>query len=52
MELLDELASVTASANPDLDELQRLYEQEGLRVPSIVTSYDPLGGPPRSVSLR
>jgi Transglutaminase-like superfamily len=52
VELLDEIASVTSSADPELAELRRLYESEGVRAPATVTSYDPLGGPPRRLTLR
>jgi transglutaminase superfamily protein len=51
LELLDRVAAATASVDPDLAELRRLYDGEpGLRVPSTVTSYSPLTGQPRLVS--
>jgi hypothetical protein len=50
LELLDRLAAATAGRAPEAAELRRLYAAEpGLSVPSSVTSYDPLGGPPREV---
>jgi hypothetical protein len=52
VELLDEIASVTASLDPELAELRRLYETDGVRVPETVLSADPLGGPLREVTLR
>jgi hypothetical protein len=52
LELLDEIASLTASADPPVEELRRLYERDGIRVPQTVLSADPLGGPPREVTLR
>ena len=42
LELLDRVASVTASEDPDLEDLRRLYETPSLRVPATVRSYDPL----------
>ncbi len=52
VELLDRVAAATANADPNLAELRGLYEaQPALRVPPEVTSYDPLGGPPRQVVL-
>jgi hypothetical protein len=50
--LLDEVAALTSQADPPLAELERLYADEHLRVPSQVVSHDPLGGPPREVALR
>ena len=52
LELLDEIASLTASADPSVEELRRLYERDGIRVPQTVLSADPLGGPRREVTLR
>jgi hypothetical protein len=52
LELLDRLAASTASADPDLLELRRLYADEpGLRVPGTVTSYSPLTGEPREIAI-
>jgi hypothetical protein len=50
--LLDRVAAVTASVDPERAELARLYDDARLRVPGQVISYDPLGGPPREVALR
>jgi hypothetical protein len=53
LDLLDHIARVTASPNPAPAELRELYNSDPrLRVPASVRSYDPLGGPPRDVSLR
>jgi hypothetical protein len=53
LDLLDRIARVTASPNPAPAELHELYNSDlRLRVPASVRSYDPLGGPPRHVSLR
>jgi Transglutaminase-like superfamily len=50
---LDRVAEATASADLDLSELRRLYDREpDLRVPAEIVSYDPLGGPPRTVALQ
>jgi hypothetical protein len=50
-QLLDRVAAATtADASEDA---RRLYESEAsLRVPDTVTSYDPLGGPPRHIAWR
>lgn len=51
LDLLDRIARVTASSDPTLDELRGLYAADSrVSVPAEVTSYDPLGGPPRSLS--
>jgi hypothetical protein len=50
--LLDRVADVTAAEDPDLDELRRLYREPGLEVPRTVTSYSPLTGEPRRVTVR
>jgi hypothetical protein len=53
LELLDRAARATVSADPDLSELRRLYDDEPvLKVPATVTSYSPLGGEPRKIALR
>jgi Transglutaminase-like superfamily len=53
LELLDRIARVTASPDPAPAKLRELYDSDPrLRVPASVRSYDPLGGPPREVSLR
>ena len=52
-DLLDRVAAVTASADPDLTQLQQLYESPSLRVPPTVTSYTPDGdGRPIDVTVR
>lgn len=52
LELLDRVAAATATPDSDLEELNRLYDQPLLRVPTTVTSYNPLTGEPREVLLR
>ncbi len=53
LELLDRVAKVTAAYDPPLEELRDLYAADPrLPVPPTVTSYDPLGGPPRTVAVR
>jgi Transglutaminase-like superfamily len=52
LELLDRVAAVTASTDPDLAELRRLYDSPSLRVPATVTSYTPDGGGPVDVAVR
>lgn len=53
LDLLDRLAKLTSSPDPALDELRELAAADPrLPVPSTVTSYDPLGGPPRTVGLN
>ena len=50
--LLDRIAALTRSSDPPLAEVQALYADEpGLRVPGVVTSFDPLSGTPRQVKL-
>ena len=49
--LLDRLAALTAAADPPLAELRRLFQEEALRVPPVVTSWNPLTGEPRTVAL-
>jgi hypothetical protein len=52
LDLLDGIAQVTASTDPTLDELRVLYAGDSrVSVPATVTSYDPLGGPPREIAL-
>ncbi len=52
LELFDRLADLTASGDPDLAQLRQLYAAAPeLQVPATVTSGDPLGGPPRQVTL-
>jgi hypothetical protein len=51
--LFDRIAATTARPDPELSELQRLYDSDpGIRVPRTVTSYWPLTGEPRAVALR
>jgi Transglutaminase-like superfamily len=53
LELLDQVAKATASADPDLSELRRLHDGEPvLRVPATVTSYSPISGEPREIALQ
>jgi hypothetical protein len=53
LNLLDHIARVTNSPNPAPADLRDLYNSDPrLRVQASVRSYDPLGGPPREVSLR
>jgi hypothetical protein len=53
LELLDRVASLTTVVHPDFQQVRAIYENEPeLRVPPTITSYDPLGGPPRRVTLR
>jgi hypothetical protein len=53
IELLDRVADVVAAAEPDLAEVRRLYaDEELLRVPPKITSFNPLTFAPREVALR
>jgi Transglutaminase-like superfamily len=53
LDLLDRVAAATAVTGPDLSELRRLYDgTPALRVPVTVTTYSPLVGEPREVTLR
>lgn len=53
LELLDRVASATVPADLDLSELRRLYDdQSALRIPGTVTSYSPLTGEPREITLQ
>ena len=50
--LLDRIAHVTASPDSTVGSLRELYAVDPrVPVPSTVTSYDPLGGPPRTIAL-
>lgn len=52
LEMLDRIAALTADAGTRPAELRGVYASEPrLTVPATVTSYDPLGGPPRQVRL-
>jgi hypothetical protein len=51
-ELLDQVARVTTPEQPDFSELRRLYDGEPApRVPATVTSYSPLDGEARAITL-
>ena len=53
LDLLDRIAQVTTSPDPTVGNLRELYAVDSrLSVPAKVTSYDPLGGPPREVTLE
>lgn len=50
--LLDDVARATAAGDPTVSHLRALYERNPeLRIPPVVVSHDPLGGPPRTVRL-
>lgn len=49
--LLDEVSALTADPSTAPDALAELGERDGLRVPAVVTSFDPNGGPPREVAI-
>jgi hypothetical protein len=49
--LLDEICAVTADPGCDPGVLAELGARDGLRVPQVVTSFDPTGGPPRQVDV-
>jgi hypothetical protein len=52
LELLDRIAQATDRPDPSRHDLRTLYAADArLPVPSTVTSYDPLGGPPRRVAV-
>jgi hypothetical protein len=49
---LDKVAAITGPSDSQLQEVQDVYERHPeLQVPATVTSYDPMGGPPREVLL-
>ena len=51
-DLLDSVAAITGANDSPLHEVQYIYERyPELQVPATVTSYDPMGGPPREVVL-
>jgi hypothetical protein len=50
-ETLDELAGVTSDPEVDAQHLRAWGERSGLGVTPEVTSFDPLGGPPRRVPV-
>jgi len=49
--LLDEICAITADPDCDPDVLGKLGTRDELRVPQVVTSFNPLGGPPRQVDV-
>jgi hypothetical protein len=49
--VLDEICEVTADPDCDPAVLAELGARDGLRVPRTVTSFDPMGGPPREVDV-
>lgn len=49
--VLDEICAVTADPDREPSVLGELGGRDGLRVPPVVTSYDPTGGPPRLVDV-
>jgi hypothetical protein len=49
--LLDEVSAVTADPGGDDGALAGIGARDGLRVPPVVTSFDPNGGPPRQVDV-
>ncbi|MGH2842645.1 MAG: transglutaminase-like domain-containing protein [Solirubrobacteraceae bacterium] len=53
LDLLDRIARITARRDPTLHELRDLYNANPrVQVPPTVTSYNPLGGPPRDIALK
>jgi hypothetical protein len=49
--LLDEVSAVTADSRVSPGTLAGAGARDGLRVPPVVTSFDPNGGPPRQVDV-
>ncbi len=49
--VLDEVSAVTADSGAAPGVLAELGSRDGLRVPPVVTSFDPNGGPPRQVDV-
>ena len=49
--VLDEICALTADPDCDPGVLAELAARDGLRVPPVVTSFDPMGGPPRQVDV-
>jgi hypothetical protein len=49
--LLDAVAAATCSSDVPVDQIQALYQQEGLRVPAVVTSYSPASEIPLRVAV-
>jgi Transglutaminase-like superfamily len=53
LSLLDRVADLTRTENASLAEIREIYESEpGLRVPDVVTSFNPLTGKPHQVAVR
>ena len=50
--VLDEICARTADPGVSPDDVAALAGRDGLRIPQTVTRFDPLGGPPREVTLR
>jgi hypothetical protein len=50
--LLDEICQLTERPGTAPAVIAALADRDGLRVPPVVTSFDPNGGPPREVTLR
>jgi transglutaminase superfamily protein len=49
--VIDEISAVTADPAADRETLARIGARDGLRVPPVVTSMDPNGGPPRRADV-
>ena len=49
--VMDEISAVTADPAADRETLARIGARDGLRVPPVVTSIDPNGGPSRRVDV-
>jgi hypothetical protein len=49
--LLDEISATTGDPGSDPGVLAGIGARDGLRVPPVVTSFDPNGGPPRQVDV-
>lgn len=48
---LDAVAAATCTSDVPLGTIQSLYQHEGLRVPSVVTSYSPASDTPLRVAV-
>jgi AcrR family transcriptional regulator len=49
--VIDDISAVTADPAADRETLARLGARDGLRIPPVITSIDPNGGPPRQVDV-
>lgn len=49
--VLDEVSARTADPGAALGDITALAQRAGLRVPPVVTRFDPYGGPPREVDV-